>query len=345
MSSEHKNLNHYFEAARAQEPLVPLTELKESLSQAPAGAGSGRQASAVAGKTFIFWTTGVLSLLVVSALLWHLFLVNTEASEQVATGEGPLNNHFEGLASQKELQPRENDSALLLKGIPMKVPETTAVIQKSLRKPANEKGVSPQTSSASSAKRRLALSSGVNMVELQEGQKTPEKNTLQELSRDVEQGLRNEEREKVNFDEKLFDEQDIKSSFKIGSNEWPLHSSIIANESFGATSKFEIDLISGEEELSNAKTLIWLSVTSNSTTDLAEGTYQFSSIPLHKRPPFHFHGKVATQGNELRVTGGTFSIRKGKKNSLIYFVVELENGAVATGGYSGRVSVINRSKK
>ena len=47
--------------------------------------------------------------------------------------------------------------------------------------------------------------------------------------------------------------------FKIGDKVWNLQSVELANESYDTKSKFELDLISGTNKLSDAETFIYLS--------------------------------------------------------------------------------------
>ncbi|RNI23599.1 T9SS type A sorting domain-containing protein [Rufibacter latericius] len=88
MSHPHKNLNHYFEAAKTQEPVMPLSELKEALHQLPAGANAGKQTSAVAGKKAAFWVVGSLGALVGAFLLW--LSLTDEPQKPIAQQTSPV---------------------------------------------------------------------------------------------------------------------------------------------------------------------------------------------------------------------------------------------------------------
>src|SRR5688500_14078981 len=79
-----------------------------------------------------------------------------------------------------------------------------------------------------------------------------------------------------------------KNFFTIGNNKVSLNSAIIANESYGIKSKFEVDLISQSEDLTKAQTYVYFSLTSNNTSNLTNGVYEFSSANLSQRLPFNF---------------------------------------------------------
>ena len=136
-----------------------------------------------------------------------------------------------------------------------------------------------------------------------------------------------------------------KNTLTIGSKEWVLDSAIIANESYGVKSKFEVDLISGSGRKDlKATTLIWFSVTSNTTFRLAPGIYHFSSNNLNERLPFQFNSTIRINNHEIKITSGTFSIGNVNGNINVDFILELANGDIARGNYYGQASAINRSR-
>jgi hypothetical protein len=134
-----------------------------------------------------------------------------------------------------------------------------------------------------------------------------------------------------------------KNSFKIGDKEWSLTSFILANESYGVASKWEVDLMSDNVDITKAKTFIYFSITGNRTTKLSDGIYEFASTNLSERSPFHFDGSIKVNSKEIKITGGSFSVENDKESTEIHFILRLENGDSVTGNYSGKVSAINRS--
>ena len=132
--------------------------------------------------------------------------------------------------------------------------------------------------------------------------------------------------------------------FKIGDKVWNLQSVELANESYDTKSKFELDLISGTNKLSDAETFIYLSLTSSTTYNLSNGIYEISNASLSEREPYKFNGSVFINDKEVEIIGGTFSI-EGLKNSIfVNMNFKLANGDVLNGSYTGAFSSLNRSK-
>ncbi len=133
------------------------------------------------------------------------------------------------------------------------------------------------------------------------------------------------------------------NSLQIGNTEWKLQSAVIANESYGSKSKFELDIISDNEAVDKAKTFVYFSITGTASTTLADGSYQLSDDKLDNRKPFQFSGSVQLNGNMVKIKNGTFSIENTRGSAIIHFILKLENGDVANGSYSGKISFIDRS--
>jgi len=136
----------------------------------------------------------------------------------------------------------------------------------------------------------------------------------------------------------------LKNSFKIGSNEYSINSSLIANESYGTKSKFEVDLLNQDDRLDKPKTLVWFSATSNCTYKLSDGMYKFSMSSLAERLPFHFNGSVIINKHEVSIKDGSLSIETTGTNLEIYFILKLANGDLVKGSHSGNPSQVNRDK-
>lgn len=132
--------------------------------------------------------------------------------------------------------------------------------------------------------------------------------------------------------------------FEIGSKKWNLQSAIIANESYGINSKFELDLLSDKRELSEAKTFIWLSLTSTGTEKITEGVYKFSQASLNDRAPFGFNGAVHINGEEIKIDNGSFSLETFNEAVSVHFVLELANGNIVKGNYKGPFSSVDRRR-
>ncbi|WP_210489659.1 T9SS type A sorting domain-containing protein [Rufibacter aurantiacus] len=114
MSPSHKNLNQYFEAAKAQEPVMPLEELQETLNQLPASSTIGKQTSAGAGKTTAFWTAGSLSIVAALALLWNMLSQEPEAVQPPVVKESTATEtqlDEKQMASLEPIQAQNIDSA------------------------------------------------------------------------------------------------------------------------------------------------------------------------------------------------------------------------------------------
>lgn len=132
--------------------------------------------------------------------------------------------------------------------------------------------------------------------------------------------------------------------FEIGSKKWNLQSAIIANESYGLNSKFELDLISDKTELSEAKTFIWLSLTSSGTEKITEGVYKFSQASLNDRASLGFNGAVFINGEAIKIVNGSFSLETLDETVSVHFVLELANGNIVKGTYKGPFSAVDRRR-
>lgn len=141
-----------------------------------------------------------------------------------------------------------------------------------------------------------------------------------------------------------FTRDNLKNFFTIGNNKISLNSAIIANESYGIKSKFEVDLINHNEDLTKAHTYIYFSLASNSTSKLSNGVYQFSSTNLDRRLPFQFNGSVKVNGNVVEIAEGTISIENYSGDLDVQFILKLKNGDIAKGTYRGEVSEVNRAR-
>ncbi|MGV3540834.1 MAG: T9SS type A sorting domain-containing protein [Rufibacter sp.] len=85
MSPTYKNLNQYFEAARAQEPVLPLEELTQQLARHSASGGTAGKASAVAGKKPLLWTLGSAGSVAAVVVLWLYSTQSIEKPSPAAT--------------------------------------------------------------------------------------------------------------------------------------------------------------------------------------------------------------------------------------------------------------------
>ena len=135
-----------------------------------------------------------------------------------------------------------------------------------------------------------------------------------------------------------------KNFFTIGNNKVLLHAALIANESYGIKSKFEVDLVNQYDDLTKAQTYVYFSLTSNNTSNLSDGVYQFSSANLNQRLPYQFNGSVKVNNHVVEITEGTISIENRSGDLDIQFILKLKNGDTAKGTYQGKVSEVNRSR-
>ena len=129
--------------------------------------------------------------------------------------------------------------------------------------------------------------------------------------------------------------------FKIGSNSWSIDTAIIANESYGDQSKYEIDLINNQSGSEDSTSLIWLSVSGDKTTNLSEGFYSFGDIKNNAK---HFFGQVIINKNRIDIVDGSFTIEKENNIWKINCLLKLKNGDSVTGTYSGKVHHQDRNK-
>ncbi|HSB94297.1 MAG TPA: hypothetical protein VLC28_14340 [Flavitalea sp.] len=132
--------------------------------------------------------------------------------------------------------------------------------------------------------------------------------------------------------------------FTVAKNKYPLTSLQVANESYGITPKFEIDLITGVSDLGKANTYIFVSLSSDNTADISNGIYQFSSEPLNERLPFSFNGFVKVNKHEVKIFQGTISVENRDNEFDIQFILKLQNGDIAKGTYHGKALKINRNQ-
>jgi hypothetical protein len=132
--------------------------------------------------------------------------------------------------------------------------------------------------------------------------------------------------------------------FTIGKNTYSLSFFQLANESYATKSKFEVDLITDNEDLSKAKTFLYFSLTSDNTSNLSKGIYQFSSAALNDRLPFNFNGSVKINNHTVEIIGGTISLENQGAEYDIQFILKLKNGDVAKGIYRGKALDVDRSR-
>ena len=128
--------------------------------------------------------------------------------------------------------------------------------------------------------------------------------------------------------------------FKIGSNSWSIDTAIIANESYGDQSKYEIDLINNQSGSEDSNTLIWLSISGDETTKLSEGLYSFGDI---KKNTELFYGQVVINENRIDIIDGSFTLEKTDDNWRIDCLLKLKNGDIVSATYTGKVQEKNRS--
>lgn len=136
----------------------------------------------------------------------------------------------------------------------------------------------------------------------------------------------------------------LKNFFTIGNNKVLLNSALIANESYGIKSKFEVDLIDQYDDLTRAQTYVYFSLTSTNTSNLSNGVYQFSSANLNQRLPYQFNGSVKVNNHIIEIAEGTISLENRSGDLDIQFILKLKNGDTAKGTYRGKVSEVNRSR-
>jgi hypothetical protein len=132
--------------------------------------------------------------------------------------------------------------------------------------------------------------------------------------------------------------------FQISSKKWNLESAEIANESYDVKSKFELDFMSEVNKLSDAKTFIYLSLTSSNTYKVADGIYEISLTSLSGREPYHFNGSVFINDKEIKIVDGTFSVENINEAISVHMIFKLANGDILNGIYNGEFTSIDRSK-
>ncbi|HEX6432036.1 MAG TPA: hypothetical protein VF008_30300 [Niastella sp.] len=141
-----------------------------------------------------------------------------------------------------------------------------------------------------------------------------------------------------------FDNDAPNNFLTVGNKTHSLDFSEVANESYGINSKFEIDLINQDKDVTKATTYVYFSLTSNSTANLSNGVYQFSSATLNERLPFQFNGSLKVNNHVIEIAGGTISIENRKSNVDIHFILKLKNGDIANGIYRGEALKVDRSQ-
>jgi hypothetical protein len=130
----------------------------------------------------------------------------------------------------------------------------------------------------------------------------------------------------------------------------------IVNKSMDKLSLFEIEVKrSSDNQLdninnSNSRDLLWLSVRSNSSSELADGEYTYSSNIPKKRQSMTFTGFVQTSKGENKISGGKISIKKmGDKVNISYQLVvgniEIYNLKDVNGSYLGSYRNIDQTKE
>ncbi|MBC8053185.1 MAG: hypothetical protein H7Y13_08975 [Sphingobacteriaceae bacterium] len=135
------------------------------------------------------------------------------------------------------------------------------------------------------------------------------------------------------------------SYFETGGKKFLLRSSILANESFGTNSKFEIDLLQAKDAgVTVTGTYIYLSLASNSQTELGNGKYIFNEDVIHSKKPFVFSGVLSIDNKPVKIRGGSFAIVKKRKILKMDFLFKLENGESVKGYYEGTYQQTDRRK-
>ncbi len=100
----------------------------------------------------------------------------------------------------------------------------------------------------------------------------------------------------------------------------------VVNESTNTLSKFEIDLtccgidsIYQNPQNPDIDRFLWLSVTSESRTELIEGVYRFSSERVDERKPMTFSGEFSSHNVKTKISEGKIMISKyGDKIKVLY---------------------------
>jgi len=141
-----------------------------------------------------------------------------------------------------------------------------------------------------------------------------------------------------------FDNKIPGNFFTVGNNTHSLSFFQLANESYDIKSKFEVDLMTKDEDLAKAKTYIYFSLTSNNTAYVSNGIYQFSSGAMNDRLPFHFNGSVKINNHVVEISGGTISIENRSHEYDIQFILKLQNGDIAKGLYRGKALEVDRNR-
>lgn len=108
---------------------------------------------------------------------------------------------------------------------------------------------------------------------------------------------------------------------------------LVANETVAGMSKFEIDIFSGNKNLSKSTLLVWLSATSPSKGNLTNGIYNYSGKGPAERREYEFSGTVKLGDTDVPITGGSFSVSSWDKRIAIKYNLSLKNGVKTTGEY------------
>jgi len=120
---------------------------------------------------------------------------------------------------------------------------------------------------------------------------------------------------------------------------------LVANESDAEISKFEIDIFSGHKNLSKATVLLRLSANSFTPKLLGNGKYTFSDKSSAERLKYEFSGAVRMGSTDVPISGGWFTVERGKKQIEIKYELALANGVKTTGQYNMEYQTEDRSSQ
>ncbi|MBE9660624.1 hypothetical protein [Mucilaginibacter myungsuensis] len=122
----------------------------------------------------------------------------------------------------------------------------------------------------------------------------------------------------------------------------PMEYVAVANESFSTTSKFEIDLYSGNADMAQAKETIWISLACNDIEKLTNGHYSYSNQGVNTRKPFEFYGAFIKDGQKIAVKSGNFDVILNKDQLEIDYKLGLVDGSKLKGRYQGKCNMADR---
>lgn len=119
---------------------------------------------------------------------------------------------------------------------------------------------------------------------------------------------------------------------------------LVVNESDANSSKFEIDIFSGNKSLSKATLLVQLTAISFTPKLLGNGQYNFSDKSPSDRLKYEFSGTVKLGNTDVLISDGWFTVERVKKQIETKYNLTLSNGVKTTGQYYTIYQTENRSK-